>query len=52
MSPVEYNLAALASISGVMERPKSGGLSGSSDMLMVGQSCGFGIIYIYIYIYI
>ena len=31
MSPVEYNLAALASISGAMERPKSGGLSGSSS---------------------
>ena len=31
MSPVEYNLAALASISGAMERPKSSGLSGSSS---------------------
>ena len=31
MSPVEYNLAALAPISGVMERPKSSGLSGSSS---------------------
>ena len=29
MSPVEYNLAALASISGAMERPKSSGQSGS-----------------------
>ena len=33
MSPVEYNLAALASISGAMERPKSGGLSGSSSSI-------------------
>ena len=29
MSPVEYNLAALASMSGAMEGPKSSGLSGS-----------------------
>ena len=32
MSPVEYNLAALASISGAMERPMSSGLSGSSSV--------------------
>lgn len=31
LSPVEYNLAALASITGCMERSKSGPLSGSSN---------------------
>ena len=31
MSPVEYNLTALALISGAMVRPKSSGLSGSSS---------------------
>ena len=41
MSPVEYNLAALASISGVMERPKSGGLSGSSSSVGGGGTGGF-----------
>ena len=38
---MEYNLAALASISGAMERPKSGGLSGSTSSVGGGGTGGF-----------